>query len=744
MKKIILLLAIGAPLNIFSQQIILKGKIIDASTGAALPFVNIIFHKTAVGTTSDSMGFFELKMPISLEKPRISASSVGFNPKTVNILRGQNSVEIALEPAAETMREIVISGTMKATRRSESPVPIEILTPQFLRKNPTPSLFDALQTVNGVRPQLNCNVCNTGDIHINGMEGPYTMILIDGMPIVSALSTVYGLHGIPNSLVERIEIVKGPASTLYGSEAVGGLINVITKNPSRADPLSIDLSTTTYGENSADVSGRFSIGRATSLLSGSFFDFQKRWDVNGDNFTDVTLQRRFSIFNKWQFALKNDRVANIGVRYVWENRFGGELQWQPEFYGTDSVYGEAIKTNRVEIIGNYPLPTVEKLNFAYSFNVHDQKSAYGTTIFNAQQRIGFGQLTWDKTFSKRHDALFGVALRYTFLDDNTIVTADADGKNTPSVSWLPGAFAQDEITLNKKNKLLVGLRFDWNSAHGSVVSPRLNWKFSPDVTNTFRLSVGNGYRVANVFSEDHAALTGARTVVIAHDLKPEKSWNANVNWTTKAVFRNGFVGIDASIFLTHFSNKIVADYVTDANKVIFDNLVGYGISQGLTLNTDWNLENGLKILAGATLQDVFTMENGVKIPQMQAEHFSATWSASYTERRSKITIDFTGNTYGPMPLPVLPNDFRPSESPWFSIQNLQLSRKFGAFELYGGVKNLWNFLPRDPLMRPFDPFDKRAADVATNPNGYTFDTTYNYAPMQTRRVFVGVRWKIQR
>lgn len=86
--------------------------------------------------------------------------------------------------------------------------------------------------VNGVQPQLNCNVCNTGDIHINGMEGPYTMITIDGMPIVSSLSTVYGLSGIPNSMVQRIEVVKGPASTLYGSEAVGGLINIITKDPS--------------------------------------------------------------------------------------------------------------------------------------------------------------------------------------------------------------------------------------------------------------------------------------------------------------------------------------------------------------------------------------------------------------------------------------------------------------------------------------------------------------------------------
>jgi len=122
------------------------------------------------------------------------------------------------------LNEVVISGTLKEVTKLESPVPVEVYTSKFFKANPTPSIFEALQNINGVRPQLNCNICNTGDIHINGLEGPYTMILIDGMPIVSGLSTVYGLSGIPQALIDRVEIVKGPASTLYGSEAVGGLI----------------------------------------------------------------------------------------------------------------------------------------------------------------------------------------------------------------------------------------------------------------------------------------------------------------------------------------------------------------------------------------------------------------------------------------------------------------------------------------------------------------------------------------
>ena len=216
--------------------------------------------------------------------------------------------------------EVVVSGTMKEVTRMNSPIPIEVYTPVFFRRNPTPNLFTALENVNGVRPQLNCNVCNTGDIHINGMEGPYTMVMIDGMPIVSALSTVYGLMGIPNSMVQRIEVVKGPASTLYGSEAVGGLINVITKKPESASRFSLDFNTTHYGDFNLDLGTKLKIGKASGLLSANVFHFDNIYDINGDNFTDVTLQKRFSIFNKWNFKRKENRLASIALRYVWEDR----------------------------------------------------------------------------------------------------------------------------------------------------------------------------------------------------------------------------------------------------------------------------------------------------------------------------------------------------------------------------------------------------------------------------------------
>ena len=323
------------------------------------------------------------------------------------------------------LEEIVVSGTLKEISRAESAVPVEILTPRLFQKNPTPSLFEAVGMINGVQPQLNCNVCNTGDIHINGMEGPYTMILIDGMPIVSALSTVYGLSGIPNSLVERIEIVKGPASSLYGSEAMGGIINVITRNPVRAPLFSVDVFGTGWGEYSVDAAVKMKTGNATGLLGVNYFNYQQPIDKNEDGFTDVTLQNRISLFNKWSLKQKDFRVASLAARYVYEDRWGGQMNWGKNWRGSDSIYGESIYTNRAEIIGIYQLPLKEKIFTQWSYNWHDQNSYYGTTPYMAQQQVAFGQMYWDKPLGQGHNTLLGASYRYTVYDDNTPGTASA-------------------------------------------------------------------------------------------------------------------------------------------------------------------------------------------------------------------------------------------------------------------------------------------------------------------------------
>jgi len=716
-----------------------------------LPFVNVYIEGTTKGTTTDINGNYTLKDVVP-GKYTLIASHTGFTSqrKIINLLDGDMQLDFTLTEN-ESLREIVISGTLKPVNRLESPVPVEIYRPSFFRKNPTPNIFEALQNINGVRPQLNCNVCNTGDIHINGLEGPYTLVMIDGMPIVSGLSTVYGLSGIPNSLIEQVEIVKGPASSLYGSEAVGGLINVITKLSEHAPKFSADVNSTSWGEVNTDLSYKIAFKKATMLLGLNYFNYSNPVDKNKDNFTDMTLQDRISVFQKWDIARKESRKLSLAGRFFYEDRWGGEMQWNPSFRGGDEVYGESIYTTRWELLGNYQLPVEEKMFFQFSLTDHDQNSVYGDVKFLAQQRIGFGQFIWDKKIN-RHDLLFGTAFRYNYYNDNTLATAKPDEVVIPSL------FVQDEITLSEKHKVLLGGRYDYDSRHGHIFTPRLAYRYKSEKEDLLRFNAGTGFRVVNIFTEEHAALTGARELIIAENLKPERSFNINFNYLKKVYQKTGkIITLDASVWYTHFTNVILPDYDTNPNQIIYNNLDGSASSKGLSIGLDAVIGSGFKAMVGATFQDVTTKEKGVLEHQILTERFMGTWALSYKFYKFNTWIDYTGNIYGSMRLPLLgESDPRPEYSPTWSIQNIQITYGgFENFEIYGGVKNLLNWTPTKStpflIARADDPFDQEvvfdgagnAVATPNNPYALTFDPSYMYAPNQGIRGFMGIRFTLK-
>lgn len=736
--------------------------------GKPVSWATVELETTSLKTHTDSTGFFNLSN-IPTGTYRITASSTGFLQlsKTVVLTNGDQNITLDLTEDTKSMEEVVVTGTLKEVRKSESPVPVEVYMPAFFKKNPSPHIFEALQHINGVRPQLNCNVCNTGDIHMNGLEGPYTMVLIDGMPIVSGLATVYGLSGIPSSLIERMEIVKGPASSLYGSEAVGGLINVITKKPSTAPLFTFNSFVTNWKEWNVDVGFKIKAGKKATALTGvNYFNYNHPVDKNKDHFTDVTLQHRLSIFQKWNWDRKQSRLFSLGARFYTENRWGGDMRWTPAFKGGDSIYGESIDTRRWELIGAYQLPVKEKLLLSYSYTNHDQHSYYGHVPYFAKQQIAFSQLTWDRKINS-HDLLAGAAFRYTFYDDNTPATALADSlhfQNKPDKTALPGLFVQDEIGLASKHKILLGFRYDYHSHHGHIYTPRFAYKWTPDEKNIFRLNAGTGFRVVNLFTEEHAALTGARRVLLKNALKPERSYNVNLNFLKKLYFENGsFVGVDASAWYTYFNNRILADYDTDPNSIIYDNLNGYAVTKGVSANLDISLQNGLKIIAGGTLMHTYTAAKGTdgkitRTTPVLTEKWTGTWSVSYKIDALNLLFDYTGNIYGPMRLPLLgPLDPRRPYSPVWSMQNIQLtwSADDNQWEVYGGVKNLLNWTPAKKntfiIARTHDPFDKlvqvdqtgQVIPTPENPYALTFDPTYVYAPNQGIRGFLGLRYTIK-
>ncbi|OCB75397.1 TonB-dependent receptor [Flavobacterium crassostreae] len=746
-----MVLSLGLLSGLSFAQATLKGTV--TTNGMPLPHANIVVKKAKKAVVTDSQGKYQIAN-LDPGVYEVGVSYTGFRSqqkKEVLVDRTQTVLDFELTED-NTLDEIVITGTLKPVSRLESTVPVEVYKPTFFKKNPTANIFEALQNVNGVRPQLNCNVCNTGDIHINGLEGPYTLVLIDGMPIVSGLSTVYGLSGIPNSLLERIEIVKGPASSLYGSEAVGGLINIITKNPNNAPVFSADAFVTGWGESNADLGFKGNIGKTASVLTGvNYFNYSNPIDNNNDNFTDLTLQDRISVFQKWNFNRQSNKLLSVAGRYFYEDRWGGALQWNKKHRGGSQVYGESIYTKRWELLGAYALPVSEKMQFSFSYTSHDQNSVYGNVPYLAQQRIGFGQLSWDKKI-KQHDLLFGTALRYQYYDDNTTATLNEE------VNWIPSWFVQDEIAFDDHHKILLGARYDYNNNHGSIFTPRFAYKWKINSNNILRFNTGTGFRIVNLFTEEHAALTGSRDVIVLEDLKPERSINANLNYLKKIYTKNGhFIGIETTAWYTRFSNSIIPDYDTNPNQIIYKNLDGHAVTKGVSTNLDFVCNNGLKMILGATYMAVSKTENNTTTQQMLTEKFSATWAISYRINSLFLDIDYTGNLYGPMRLPLLGDlDPRKEYSPTWSIQNIQFTfNKLKNIEIYGGIKNLLNWTPNkgNPFIiaRANDPFDQNVQYDASgnvqatpeNPYALSFDPSYVYGPNQGIRSFFGIRYSLR-
>ena len=748
MIRLLLCVTIGFN-SLFAQNFSISGRV--RSENGPLAFANIVVKNSNNGVMANEQGKYNI-LNLKAGAYTLEASYIGYKSSTLNVQIISKSIEIDfdLEPSP-VLDEVVVTSTLRPVKRSESPIPVEVLTAAFLKNNPTANIFEALQTVNGVRPQLNCSVCNTGNIRINGLEGPYSLVLIDGMPIVSGLSTVYGFSGIPSALIDQVEIIKGPASSLYGSEAVGGLINIITKHPENTPLLFFDSFLTDWNEYNLDVGLKALLGDKISVLFGvNYFNYNNPIDNNNDNFTDLALQDRISVFQKWSFSRPKNRLFSLAGRYFYEDRWGGEMQWQSKNRGGTEVYGESIYTSRFELIGNYQLPLQEKLFFQFSYSDHDQNSVYGDRYYLAKQRIGFGQLLWDFSGPKS-DWLIGLSARYNYYNDNTTVTNTADEIVVPSL------FVQNEMSLTKKHKLLLGGRYDYDNRHGSIFTPRLAFRYKPTEDDIFRVNAGTGFRIVNLFTEEHAALSGSRDLVIQNKLKPEQSFNINANYLKKIYTKKGqILSLDCSTWYTYFTNAIRPDYDTNPNLVIYDNLEGSATSFGLSLSLDAVISPHFKGLIGGTIQDVSQKENGIRRQQILTEKFSGTWALTYTNLKNNFTIDYTGNIYGPMRLAVLgPLDPRQKNAPIWSIQNIQFTfKKFKNIELYTGLKNILNWTPNkgNPFIiaRADDPFDDNvsfdnngnAIVTANNPYGLTFDPTYIYAPNQGRRLFFGLRYNL--
>jgi outer membrane receptor for ferrienterochelin and colicins len=700
------------------------------SGGRPVSFAQVFVAGGTIRGMADSLGRYKL-VGVVAGNITVTARAIGFSPRSqiVELASGDSvAVDFDLVPTASTLQAIVTSATLRETYVSESPVKVEVIAPSFLRRNVTNNLMENISFVNGLNQQVDCGVCFTNNIRINGMEGPYTAVLIDGAPMMSSLATVYGLNSIDPTLIEQIEIMRGPSSTLYGSEAMGGVINIVTKDARFAPRLSVNAFATSNGETALNVAGARAFGKAHTILSlnGGYND--RFVDRNNDAFSDLPLVRRLSVFNKWAIGSPVRRPFEIAARYYFEDRFGGTSAWTSKDRGSSETYGESIVTRRAEVIGSARFGADRApARFDFAANWHDQNSFYGDQPYMATQIVAFGQLFWAPQVGQHTWGIGGGARWQSYVDSTRFHQTDAQ-------HVIPGVFAQDEIALSANWTVLAGMRLDHHELHGVIPSPRLALKWTADPHTTVRLNAATGFRVVNLFTEDHAALTGAREVQITEELRPERS--ATITASLNRVFDIANVEdaatLDLDAYYTRFSNRILPDFGTDPNLIIYRNLRGRAETRGIAAAFGFaTMQQPVFANLGVTLEEVFSLEEGQRQDVLFAPRFQGVFTVGYKLTNAGMTVDWTGRVLGPMPLPQFPD--LASRSSWFTEQHVQVTKAMRQnAELYVAVKNLFDYVQRDPIVDPSNPFGDR------------FDTTRVFGPLQGRRLLLGLRHVVPR
>lgn len=732
------------------------------SSGAeSLSFATVTVLGKEIGTTTDENGLYEIQK-IAPGEVELVASYLGYQPDTAKLEVKPGKVlehQFNLVPMTGQLEEVVVTGTMKPTYVKDSPVKVDVVTAKQLETfmpAASSSIMESIQLVNGVQEVTACGVCYTNSISINGLDGAYTAILLDGMPIYGNLAAVYGLNGLPNMIIDRFEVIKGPNSTLYGSEAVAGVINIITKDPEKEPGFAVDIMGTSHWESFGNLAIAPSIGKSSGFIGLNYAYINNYEDENGDGFGDNINLDRLSFFTKWNLHRKSGKPFQIAAKLYYEDRRNGvEAFLKDRAYrslrGSDTVYGESVYTKRGELFGTYQFNTIENIKLDFSLSHHLQDSYYGSDAYLATQSIGFANLIWNKQW-EHHDLVAGLTTRYNAYDDNSVATeTEHNGvvENAPNNQFIPGLFLQDEISYLKKLTFLPGVRLDHYQNHGFIFTPRLSAKWKAGNWTAVRANAGTGFRIVNLFTEDHAFITGQREVEIIDELAPEKSYNIslNVNHVYSALQGTGTIDIEG--YLTHFTNKIVPDYDTPG-KIIYANAEGYAQTRGVGISWDHRFTFPLAFNLGFNVQNVEETEEGQggQITKRKIE-YAPDWTGisnvSYTWNEERINFGITARFTGPMQLPEvfdlgpdgepLPQS-RPTRSQPFALVNFQVTKTFSkGFSLYGGMQNLTNYRQEGT---PLVGFDDPASPAGFSPY---FDTSYSYAPNHGREFYLGFKWE---
>jgi outer membrane receptor for ferrienterochelin and colicins len=738
---------------VFSQTTEIKGTISHGNHPES--FVNVYIKNSSKGTISNEKGFYSIK--IAQGSYVLVIQSIGFKTIEKEITVGDTilTLNFSLKDDPLGLDQVVVSATKTELNRREAPILVTVTTAESLKNVQATTLFEGLSFQPGLRTEVNCQNCGFSQIRINGLDGAYSQILVNSRPVFGSLNGIYGLEQIPTNMIKQIEVTRGGGSAIFGSNAIAGTINIITK-----DPIENQFQVTTKiglidGQSTDAVTTFNSTFVSDDLKKGiTFFGMyrdREGYDNNDDGFTEMTklqnLNFGFKSFYKFDFQRKLTLEFNNSHEY----RRGGDLIEKSPIFAN---IAEEITSNVIGGGITFDYFTEDYLQkFSAYGNIQNTRSDnyYGTD----QDPQGFG-LTKDFIILSgiQHTAQFenfiggsmdltsGVEHRFNRIKErreNPLVNQITQNTNTL------GIYTQLDWKVLEDLKILAGARGEFfesnlNDETLFIVNPRISVLYNITETISFRTGYSQGFRAPQFYSEDvHSEIiTGeVRRVRLAEDLKKELS--------------HSFIG-SLEYSHQHEEHQLVLTfegfYTTINDAFVYE---ARGEVDGLEIKEKINGDNA--IVNGFNLEARFS-PNPKFLFQLGGTFQNSYYEKTYEPEEGIVTnkITRTPNIYGNMMINYTPNDkwsfnlngvytgrmyvphvegFIPEtvleETPNLFEIGFNTSRVFTVtdkyqIELNGGIKNIFNSYQDD--------FDQT---VDRDPN-------YIYGPSQPRTVFLGLKF----
>lgn len=695
-----------------------RGSVVDAR-GEPVAGASVTATPAKVSTATGDDGRFCLDgLPAGTQVLSVHHSDIGDAriEVTIDPTSPGEPLEIVLE---ESFRdEVVVTATRTEQRLEDVPVRVQLVPREAVEQSEARTLADAVELTSGVRTENSCQNCNFAQVRMLGLAGPYTQILIDGQPTLSGLSMVYGLEHIPARLIDRLEIVKGGGSALYGPGSVAGVVNVVTDRP-RQTGGSLQFRTGwSLDEPQSTVDGGFdwvSADGRTAITAYGQHDDVEALDVDGDGFSDQGRRDMEALGARiYREVLDGDGQLVLDFAQLTESRRGGDNLDAPF---TESSVAEAVDTDRTTVAATWSHRPSER--FWYRATVSHAKTDRDTY---------YGAGGDPNAFGVTRNPLTVVDTQTNFALDRHLLTAGvqyerdsvrdaqpAYGRVLDDVYENFGVFVQDEWSLGNTWSVVAGLRADDHSALSeSIVSPRLAVRFKPSRELNLRFSWANGFLAPQVFNEDlHIEIANGAAQVIRNDpnLDEEGSttYTLGAEWLPASSF--GQIRCEANLFYTDIDDSfqvVERDDPATPEQTEFFRINGSGSEvYGVELNTSFARAGVFSVDAGVVFQRTrfdtpepdFGSERFLRTPQATGV-LSFTWRA-WRPWEAFVGLKYTGQMKVPHYAGFIPEN-RLESTPAFLTVDANVSRRiplgYGdgtALVLRLGAKNLTDDFQED-------------------------------------------------